>query len=83
MLNRFITYDCRVAKYQEVNPSVYTIVTFPFLFAVMFGDWGHGICLLLGILYFIVREKKLSSQVSHVLLIIQHSILLSVKKLAC
>ena len=53
----------RVAKYQEANPGVFTIVTFPFLFAVMFGDWGHGICLLLATLFFIVREKKLSSQV--------------------
>ncbi|XP_041021408.1 V-type proton ATPase subunit a3-like [Juglans microcarpa x Juglans regia] len=51
-----------VAKYQEANPGVYTIITFPFLFAVMFGDWGHGICLLLATLYFIVREKKFSSQ---------------------
>lgn len=53
-----------VAKYQEANPAVYTIVTFPFLFAVMFGDWGHGICLLLGALVLIARESKLSSQVS-------------------
>lgn len=63
----FLKHDClclcRVAKYQEANPGVYTIVTFPFLFAVMFGDWGHGMCLLLATLYFIVREKKLSSQV--------------------
>ncbi|XP_057975826.1 V-type proton ATPase subunit a2-like [Malania oleifera] len=51
-----------VAKYQEANPGVYTVVTFPFLFAVMFGDWGHGICLLLATLYFIIREKKFSSQ---------------------
>jgi V-type H+-transporting ATPase subunit a len=51
-----------VAKYREANPAVFTIVTFPFLFAVMFGDWGHGICLLLGALYFIIRERKLSSQ---------------------
>lgn len=51
-----------IAKYQEANPGVFTIVTFPFLFAVMFGDWGHGICLLLATLYFIFREKKLSSQ---------------------
>ncbi|KAG8371380.1 hypothetical protein BUALT_Bualt13G0081800 [Buddleja alternifolia] len=51
-----------VAKYQEANPAVYTIVTFPFLFAVMFGDWGHGICLLLGALFLIAREKKFGSQ---------------------
>ncbi|XP_020552381.1 V-type proton ATPase subunit a1 isoform X2 [Sesamum indicum] len=51
-----------VAKYQEANPAVYTIVTFPFLFAVMFGDWGHGICLLLGALILIAREKRLGSQ---------------------
>ncbi|KAF7829615.1 V-type proton ATPase subunit a3-like [Senna tora] len=51
-----------VAKYREANPGVYTIITFPFLFAVMFGDWGHGICLLLATLYFIIREKKFSSQ---------------------
>lgn len=51
-----------VAKYQEANPGVYTIITFPFLFAVMFGDWGHGICLFLATLYFIVREKKFSNQ---------------------
>ncbi|XP_027357011.1 V-type proton ATPase subunit a2-like [Abrus precatorius] len=51
-----------VAKYQEANPTVYTIITFPFLFAVMFGDWGHGICLLLVALFFIIKEKKLSGQ---------------------
>ncbi|KAI4336825.1 hypothetical protein L6164_015305 [Bauhinia variegata] len=51
-----------VAKYREANPGVYTIITFPFLFAVMFGDWGHGICLLLATFYFIIREKKFSSQ---------------------
>ncbi|EYU36217.1 hypothetical protein MIMGU_mgv1a001612mg [Erythranthe guttata] len=51
-----------VAKYQEANPAVYAVVTFPFLFAVMFGDWGHGICLLLGALFLLAREKKFGSQ---------------------
>ncbi|XP_071733675.1 V-type proton ATPase subunit a3-like [Rutidosis leptorrhynchoides] len=51
-----------VATYQEANPGVYTVVTFPFLFAVMFGDWGHGICILLATLYLIFKEKKYSSQ---------------------
>lgn len=52
-----------VARYQEANPAVYAVITFPFLFAVMFGDWGHGICLLLGALVLIARERKLSNQV--------------------
>ncbi|EXC33238.1 V-type proton ATPase 116 kDa subunit a isoform 1 [Morus notabilis] len=51
-----------VARYQEANPAVFTVITFPFLFAVMFGDWGHGICLLLGALVLIARESKLSTQ---------------------
>lgn len=31
-----------VPLYHEANPTVFGIVTFPFLFAVMFGDYGHG-----------------------------------------
>ncbi|CAM8964067.1 unnamed protein product [Rhodiola kirilowii] len=51
-----------VANYQEANPAVYTVITFPFLFAVMFGDWGHGLCLLVGAIVLIASETKLSSQ---------------------
>jgi V-type H+-transporting ATPase subunit a len=44
--------------YKEVNPAVFAIVTFPFLFGVMFGDIGHGTLLLLaGILMCIFEEK--------------------------
>jgi V-type H+-transporting ATPase subunit a len=45
-----------VAKYQEVNPAPYTIVTFPFLFAVMFGDIGHGL-LMAGFAAYLVRNE--------------------------
>eukprot|EP00850_Spirogloea_muscicola_P009896 SM000056S18014 [mRNA] locus=s56:709863:715649:- [translate_table: standard] len=51
-----------IAKYREVNPGVFTIVTFPFLFAVMFGDWGHGLALLLFAVYLIVNERKMLGQ---------------------
>ena len=48
------------AKYQEVNPGLYTIVTFPFLFAVMFGDFGHGTLMALAAAAMIYWEKPLS-----------------------
>lgn len=51
-----------VNTYREVNPSVYTIATFPFLFAVMFGDAGHGVIMLIAALSMILREKKIEAQ---------------------
>ena len=42
-----ITNTYGVPTYKEVNPSVFGIVTFPFLFGVMFGDIGHGFLLFL------------------------------------
>lgn len=47
------------AKYQEVNPGLPTIVTFPFLFAVMFGDFGHGTLMTLAAAAMIYWEKPL------------------------
>ena len=35
-----------VPKYKEMNPALFTCVTFPFLFGVMFGDICHGALLL-------------------------------------
>jgi V-type H+-transporting ATPase subunit a len=43
---QLITNTYGVPSYQEANPSVFSVVTFPFLFAVMFGDYGHGSLIL-------------------------------------
>jgi vacuolar-type H+-ATPase subunit I/STV1 len=36
-----------MARYKEFNPAVFTVITFPFLFGVMFGDIGHGFMMTL------------------------------------
>ncbi|RCN43114.1 hypothetical protein ANCCAN_10902 [Ancylostoma caninum] len=48
-----------IANYREANPAPWSIISFPFLFAVMFGDSGHGIIMFLAALAFVVFEKKL------------------------
>ncbi|KAJ5596638.1 hypothetical protein N7450_003096 [Penicillium hetheringtonii] len=48
-----------ISKYSEVNPGIYTVVTFPFMFAVMFGDSGHGLLMTLTATALIFFEKKL------------------------
>ena len=35
-----VTYG--TPTYKEINPTVFNMVTFPFLFGIMFGDIGHG-----------------------------------------
>ncbi|EPY34725.1 V-type H+-transporting ATPase subunit I [Strigomonas culicis] len=51
-----------MARYKEVNPGVFTIITFPYLFGIMYGDIGHGILLLCISLFFIYKERSWTGQ---------------------
>ncbi len=51
-----------IARYREVNPAVLTLMTFPFLFAVMFGDWGHATLMIAFALLLVVKERALAKQ---------------------
>ncbi|XP_036613983.1 V-type proton ATPase 116 kDa subunit a1 isoform X1 [Trichosurus vulpecula] len=51
-----------IGTYREINPAPYTIITFPFLFAVMFGDFGHGILMTLFAVWMVTRESRILSQ---------------------
>ena len=48
-----------VPRYKEVNPGLFTVISFPFLFGVMYGDIGHGVLLTLFAILLIRNEVKL------------------------
>jgi V-type H+-transporting ATPase subunit a len=47
-----------VPRYQELNPAIFTCMTFPFFFGIMFGDIGHGLCLLIIGIYLINNSNR-------------------------
>jgi len=48
-----------VPSYKEINPAIYTMITFPFLFGVMYGDVGHGSVLLFASTVLVLFGKSL------------------------
>ena len=49
-----------VPRYKEANPALFSIITFPFLFGIMFGDIGHGLLLFSFSAYICMIKNDLS-----------------------
>ncbi|KAI3379440.1 hypothetical protein SNEBB_003701 [Seison nebaliae] len=47
-----------IGSYREMNPTPFIVITFPFIFAIMFGDLGHGLLLTVIALILVLGEKK-------------------------
>ena len=45
-------------RYREANPGAFCCIMFPFLFGIMFGDFGHGALLAMFGYWLITMEKK-------------------------
>lgn len=52
-----------VPSYREINPTPFYVITFPFLFGVMFGDAGHGLLMLLAAGFLITKENYLKKAI--------------------
>ena len=49
-----------IARYREINPAAFMLITFPFLFSLMFGDVGHAVIMLLGSVLMIMAERPIA-----------------------
>jgi V-type H+-transporting ATPase subunit a len=55
-----LTDSYGVPSFGEINPSIFMISTFPFIFGVMFGDIGHAlIVIFFASMIFLLKKKKI------------------------
>ena len=48
-----------IPRYKEANPGIFSIVSFPFLFGVMFGDIGHGTLIFILASYMCLNKNNI------------------------
>ena len=65
-----------IPHYREINPGYFTIITFPFLFGVMFGDIGHGLIVFIFGVILCLNKNSLEKTVLKPLLFARYFVLL-------
>lgn len=64
-----VTYG--TPSYKEINPTTFNMVTFPFLFGIMFGDIGHGFLLFLIAAYLCIKKDYILKHHSELFLLLK------------
>lgn len=65
-----------IPRYREVNPGLFAITMFPFKFAIMFGDIGHGGVLLGFATYLCLQAQNLRNSALSGFLAIRYLLLM-------
>ena len=56
---QMIISEYGIPRYREINPGLFSIISFPFMFGVMFGDIGHGFLLTLLGAYLVLKSDEI------------------------
>ena len=67
-----IVNEYGIPRYREVNPGLFTIITFPFIFGVMFGDIGHGALLTLLGAWLVIKKYEILKNFPDLKILVQN-----------